>query len=64
MQPTLVTGVGEATMEEPRESFGGTAYFTDGLRVVLFLSESPMALDEAEVTYLLREAMTDKGVEP
>lgn len=60
----FVTGVGKATMEEPRESFLGKAYFTEGLRVVVFLSESPLGLDETEITYRLREALISEGVEP
>ena len=32
-------GVGEATRDEPRRNLTGDPYFTDGLRVVLFLSD-------------------------
>lgn len=44
----LVRGVGEATVDNPHVTFDGTAYLTDGLRQVLFLSETPVALDDAE----------------
>jgi len=44
----LVRGVGEAAVDNPHVTFDGTAYLTDGLRQVLFLSETPVALDDAE----------------
>ena len=47
----LVTGVGEATVDNPHVTFDGTAYFTNGLRHVVFLSETPVALDDTEEIY-------------
>jgi len=35
-----VGGVGESTEDSPRQNLGGDPYFTDGKRVVLFLSAS------------------------
>ncbi|QFU76863.1 hypothetical protein EY643_15060 [Halioglobus maricola] len=46
-----VTGVGEVSIEEPRTGFGGEAYFTDGLRLVAFLSEDTLALDETRFLF-------------
>jgi hypothetical protein len=46
-----VYGVGEASVENPREAAGGALYFTKGKRVVIFLSESAVGLDEGEVIY-------------
>jgi hypothetical protein len=42
-------GVPESTAEAPQETFSGSAFFTDGLRVVMFLSETPVALGDAEI---------------
>jgi hypothetical protein len=42
-------GVGEATVDEPRGNLTGDPYFTDGLRVILFMSEQPVSLVEVEV---------------
>lgn len=47
----VVTGVGRSTPDEPRVTARGVAYFTDGTRTVMFLSETPVALDETEVLY-------------
>jgi hypothetical protein len=47
----IVTGVGRSTPDEPRVTANGIAYFTDGNRIVLFLSETPVALDETQVLY-------------
>lgn len=57
-----VSGVGKATLDEPLISFGGNAYFTEGLRVVVFLSETPVALDEGEFLYLLKGAVSAGGL--
>lgn len=43
-------GVGAATPDSPRKNLTGDPYFTDGRRVVLFLSETPVAM--SEVRYL------------
>lgn len=47
----IVTGVGEASVDRPHVTFDGVAYFTDGFRHVLFLSESPVALGATEQIY-------------
>lgn len=43
----LVGGVPVASIDAPRENFRHSEYFTNGQRVVLFVSETPVALDEA-----------------
>ena len=47
----LVEGAGTSTVEEPRISFDGVAYFTKGQRIVIFLSHTPVALDDAKIIY-------------
>jgi hypothetical protein len=47
----IVTGAGEAGVDNPQVMFDGLAYLTDGLRYVLFLSETPVALDDMEQIY-------------
>jgi hypothetical protein len=47
----FVDGVGAASVDNPRSGLSGTLYFTGGQRVVMFLSENPVALDEAEMIY-------------
>jgi hypothetical protein len=47
----LVSGAGVATLEDPGVTFQGFLYFTEGQRAVLFLSEAPVALDDARVIY-------------
>ena len=42
----LVGGIPVSGIETPAENFLGQGYFTSGLRAVLFISESPVALDE------------------
>ena len=54
----FVTGVGKSTMESPRSSFQGALYFTDGLRVVVILSEEPRALDEGELIFRREQEAT------
>jgi hypothetical protein len=44
-----VKGVGVAPYEEPRGNLTGDPYFTDGLRVVMWVSDSPKSLSELEV---------------
>jgi hypothetical protein len=44
-----VAGVGRATRDEPRTNFTKDPYFTDGLRVVFFLSDEPVSYDEIEL---------------
>lgn len=47
----FVSGVGKATVEEPRQSFDGLAYFTNGQRLVVFLSEKTVGLDDGDIVY-------------
>ncbi len=47
-----VGGVGYASLDAPREGFAGVAYFTDGYRMVAFLSETPVAMDEGRFIYI------------
>jgi hypothetical protein len=44
-----VGGVGAATFDEPRGNLTGDPYFTDGLRIVMFLSADPVAIDEIDL---------------
>lgn len=44
-----VRGVGAASYDEPRKNLTGDPYFTDGLRVVLFVSSEPVSISEIEV---------------
>jgi hypothetical protein len=46
----FVTGVGEASETQPRSTFHGARYHTDGLRAVLFFAARPRSL--AEVQFL------------
>ena len=43
-----VKGVGAASMSEPRENLTGATYFTDGYRVVLWVSSEPISFSEVE----------------
>lgn len=43
-----VRGVGEAPYDAPRGNLTGDPYFTDGLRVVMWVSGSPVELDEVK----------------
>ncbi|MDH5345638.1 MAG: LssY C-terminal domain-containing protein [Gammaproteobacteria bacterium] len=45
----MAGGVASAPIDTPRTNFVGGEYFTDGLRAVLFVSESPVAMDETEI---------------
>lgn len=45
----FVEGGTMATPMAPRRNLTGDPYFTDGLRVVLFLSSSPMGADEIQI---------------
>lgn len=44
-----VDGVGVADFDNPRANLTGDSYFTDGRRVVLFLSEEPVDIAEIDV---------------
>ena len=41
-----IGGVGAAEYDNPRGNLTGDPYFTDGRRVVMWLSSEPVALDE------------------
>jgi hypothetical protein len=43
----FVKGVGAATIDEPRENLTGDPYFTDGMRLVMWLSRAPVPPHEA-----------------
>jgi hypothetical protein len=43
-----VKGVGAATPQAPRHNYTGDPYFTDGLRVVLWMSEEPVSYKSIE----------------
>lgn len=45
----FVKGVSAIPIDAPAQDFTGAEYFTDGLRVVLFVSEDPVAMDEVDV---------------
>jgi len=44
----FVGGVGAAPIDAPRGNLTGDPYFTDGLRIVLFLSEERVAIDRLD----------------
>ena len=44
-----VGGVGVYSIDSPRGNLTGDPWFTDGLRVVLFVAEQPMSISEIEV---------------
>ena len=44
-----VQGVGEQTFDSPRGNLTGDPWFTDGLRVVLFVSQQPVSISEIEL---------------
>jgi hypothetical protein len=43
-----VSGVGGASRYAPRENYTGDPYYTDGLRVVFFLSDDYVDFDEVD----------------
>ena len=45
----LSEGVPSAAIDAPRQNFAGSNWFTDGKRIVLFLAEEPVAMDETEI---------------
>ncbi|UCH48765.1 MAG: LssY C-terminal domain-containing protein [Betaproteobacteria bacterium] len=45
----FVGGIPPAKIDAPSRNFAGARYFTDGLRVVLFLSDTPVAMDETNL---------------
>jgi hypothetical protein len=52
-----VDGIGAASIENPTIGFGGVAYFTEGRRLVLQLSEEPTDLQEIEFLFDLRAGL-------
>jgi hypothetical protein len=44
----FVRGVGEATRDRPRTNLTGDPYFTDGMRLVVWLSSEPVPSDRAD----------------
>jgi hypothetical protein len=48
----FVDGAPTTTREAPVRTFTGNSFFTDGLRVVLFLSEEPVASGDAQIIAL------------
>jgi len=47
----FATGVGAASETQPRSTFHGARYHTDGLRAVLFLGTRPLSLADVEVLH-------------
>jgi hypothetical protein len=47
-QYSYVAGVGAAEYSEPRGNLTGDPYFTDGLRIVMWLSGDPLDMEEVE----------------
>ena len=46
-----VEGVGEAPIHQPRGNLTGDPYFTDGYRLVLWVTSKPVDLRDIEVEY-------------
>jgi len=44
-------GVGEAPMDQPRGNLTGDPYFTDGYRIVLWVTSRPVDIADLEVEY-------------
>jgi hypothetical protein len=42
-------GVGPATRNQARITFGGARYFTDGLRAVMFFATRPLSLSDLKI---------------
>ena len=57
-----VKGVGEAPRDAPRGNLTGDPYFTDGLRVVMFLDPRPTTLGEIEMLDWERPATVPQSV--
>ncbi len=57
----FVPGVGEAGVDNPHVTFDGVAYFTNGIRNVLFLSEAPVALGDTVELYGREYLFTGAG---
>ncbi|MBN7797736.1 hypothetical protein [Parahaliea mediterranea] len=48
----LTGGVGESRVDNPRVTFDEIAYITGGQRAVLFLSETPVSIEDVELLFL------------
>ena len=48
LQNAYVKGVGAVSISNPRKNYKGSIYYTDGLRLVLWLSGKPTPLEEIE----------------
>ncbi len=46
-----IGGIPRSTLDAPASNFTDSEYFTDGLRVVLFVSEDPVAMDETDLLH-------------
>jgi len=53
-----VPGVGAAAYDQPRGNLTGDPYFTDGNRLLMWVSDSPVSIDEVEVVVLGVDAPT------
>jgi hypothetical protein len=43
-----VWGVGAASYDEPRGNLTGDPYFTDGRRLLMWISDEPVGIDEIQ----------------
>ncbi len=60
-----VGGVGLASYDQPRGNLTGDPYFTDGLRIVLFVSTEPIAIDEIDYLNLGQHPLlVNPGADP
>ena len=46
-----VTGIDPVPSDKPRSTFYGRQYFTDGRRLVVYLSEDPVAMGDGKIVY-------------
>lgn len=56
-----VEGIPPASREDPGTTFYGREYFTDGLRLVIFLTEEPTSMTDGRIVYgknLVRQAIS------
>ena len=45
----IVTGVGSSSHAQPRTTFSGARYFSDGLRAVMFFATRPLGLADVQL---------------
>jgi hypothetical protein len=57
-----VWGVGKAAYDEPLGNLTGDPYFTDGRRLLMWITDSPVKIDELEMLDLGAQYLTT--VEP